>query len=526
LRERIELFRKTVSGMMLTLLLTSMLTLAFNVQPVKASGTIYIRTDGSIDPPDAPISTLDNVTYTLTGNITSSDDGIIVERDNIIIDGDGYTVQGTEKGTGLYLNDRKNITIKNMTTKTFEYGIYLYYSSHNSIVGNNITNNTDDIYLYVSSYNSISGNNITASNDIGIRPDFSSDNTISENNITNNHYGMLGSSSDNNTISENNITSNDIGIRPDFSFDNTIFGNNITNNGYGVFLSGSSNYNNISGNNIKDNDRGIYVLGSSNNIIHPNNFIKNTRQVYSDGSPNVWDNGYPSCGNYWSDYVGVDLYSGPYQNETGSDGIGDAPYVIDTYNRDNYPLMKPYPWDLHNIGVTYIGKVWEICFPPIILPLKTVVGLGFRLHINVFVMNYGDYSEVFNVTVYANITVIDTITNITLASGSSVVLNLTWDTTGFAKGNYTISAYAWPVQGETDTEHNWFTNGQVRVVTSGDVDGDGIVSMKDIYTELVLRFMRKPRDLGYSANSDINDDGIINMKDIYIAIIHFMQTDP
>jgi len=53
--------------MMLSLVLISTLTLALNIQPVKASGTIYIRADGSIDPPTAPISTDDNVTYTFTG---------------------------------------------------------------------------------------------------------------------------------------------------------------------------------------------------------------------------------------------------------------------------------------------------------------------------------------------------------------------------------------------------------------------------------------------------------------------------
>jgi hypothetical protein len=57
--------------------------------------------------------------------------------------------------------------------------------------------------------------------------------------------------------------------------------------------------------------------------------------------PNTWDNGYPSGGNYWSDNGGADSYSASYQNETGSDGIGDAPYVIDSNNTDRYPLMGP-----------------------------------------------------------------------------------------------------------------------------------------------------------------------------------------
>jgi len=64
---------------------------------------------------------------------------------------------------------------------------------------------------------------------------------------------------------------------------------------------------------------------------------------------NTWDDGYPSGGNYWSDYNGTDYYRGPHQNETGSDGIGDTPYIfintaINRANDDNvdrYPLMKP-----------------------------------------------------------------------------------------------------------------------------------------------------------------------------------------
>jgi hypothetical protein len=70
------------------------LLLAFNIKPAKGAwtGTVYIRADGSIYPLDAPIMTYDNLTYTLTENITSSDNGIIVERDNIILDGAGYTI--------------------------------------------------------------------------------------------------------------------------------------------------------------------------------------------------------------------------------------------------------------------------------------------------------------------------------------------------------------------------------------------------------------------------------------------------
>ena len=50
----------------------------------------------------------------------------------------------------------------------------------------------------------------------------------------------------------------------------------------------------------------------------------------------------PSGGNYWSDYAGADVKSGPNQDLPGSDGIGDTPYIIDVNNTDRYPLMNPY----------------------------------------------------------------------------------------------------------------------------------------------------------------------------------------
>jgi len=59
-------------------------------------------------------------------------------------------------------------------------------------------------------------------------------------------------------------------------------------------------------------------------------------------SINVWDDGYPSGGNYWSDHNDTDVYSGPHQNETGPDGISDIPYEIDRDNVDYYPLMSSY----------------------------------------------------------------------------------------------------------------------------------------------------------------------------------------
>jgi parallel beta-helix repeat protein len=288
--------------------------------------TVYIRADGSIDPPDAPISTVDCVTYTLTGNIYSGAYGIVVQRSNIIIDGAGYTVEGTGvvDSKGISLSELTNVTIKNTNIKRFYYCISFFRSSSSNIQVNNITNNgwLSGIWLEYSSNNSISGNNI-ANNWDGISLSHSSNNSISGNNITNNDRGIKLSYSDNNSIPGNNIANNGDGIELELSSGNSVSGNNITaNNNYGIYL---------------------YYLHSSDNIIYHNNFINNVYdQVYSGVSVNVWDDGYPSGGNYWSDYAGVDVKSGLNQDLPESDGIGDAPYIIDANNTDHYPLMNPY----------------------------------------------------------------------------------------------------------------------------------------------------------------------------------------
>jgi hypothetical protein len=83
---------------------------------------------------------------------------------------------------------------------------------------------------------------------------------------------------------------------------------------------------------------------ASNNSIYHNNFLDHNLRfdTIEEVYVGAWDDCYPSGGNYWSDYTGTDLYSGVYQNETGSDGIGDTPYVIDENNVDHYPLMHPW----------------------------------------------------------------------------------------------------------------------------------------------------------------------------------------
>src|SRR2546428_5094266 len=100
----------------------------------------------------------------------------------------------------------------------------------------------------------------------------------------------------------------------------------------------------VAANNISYTHIGMQITGTNQSAIYHNNFIQNDSQAYQSNTGITWDNGYPSGGNYWSNYAGVDNCSGPQQNICPSpDGIGDTPPSIDgTVYQDRYPLMKPF----------------------------------------------------------------------------------------------------------------------------------------------------------------------------------------
>ena len=121
---------------------------------------------------------------------------------------------------------------------------------------------------------------------------------------------------------------------------------------------------------------------------------------------------------------------------------------------------------------------------------RPVVGAGYTLPIKVTPMNVGNYMETFNVTVCVNAIAVGS-QNVTLTSGASTIITFIWNTTGFAKGNYTMSALASQVLGETDLTDNNRTNGWVLIAKAGDLGGsvgvtptffkcDGIVNWADV----------------------------------------------
>ncbi len=193
-------------------------------------------------------------------------------------------------------------------------------------------------------------NNIIWNNWCGISlQHHSAHNIIDNNSIMNNLNGISGELWSNSVIIGNTLKDNLLGIWiGPYSSHNTIAFNNINNHWSEGISMWQSSYNTLYGNNITDNNQGGHWAGivvgfSSHNQFFHNNIANEGKQIDVQGEAvNTWDDGYPSGGNYWSDYNGTDLYSGPYQNESGSDGIGDTSYIINEFNQDRYPLIEPW----------------------------------------------------------------------------------------------------------------------------------------------------------------------------------------
>lgn len=157
---------------------------------------------------------------------------------------------------------------------------------------------------------------------------------------------------------------------------------------------------------------------------------------------------------------------------------------------------------------------------------KNVVGQGLTLPMNVTVMNKGDFAENFGVTCYANTTTLGTQSVFDLSNGTSTTLTFNWNTSGFAYGNYTITACAEPVPNEADTQNNNLTLGWVWVGLQGDIQPPfGTIDMKDV-SYVARRFLCLPSDPLWDSNADVNGDGKIDMKDISTVARHFGEHYP
>jgi hypothetical protein len=183
-------------------------------------------------------------------------------------------------------------------------------------------------------------------------------------------------------------------------------------------------------------------------LFYHNNFVNYTYINTRSMEGLYWNLTYPIAGNYWSDYTGEDNYWGPDQNLPGPDGIGDAPYVIDSNNIDYYPLM--YPWTPQDIIA--ITNMW-FSEPPHYV--------GEPLGICVEVKNQGGYNITFSVNINYTTKIMSFpaegligTQNITLIPGESRTILFIW--TPQLPGTFNIIAYTSEIPCDITPENNMF----------------------------------------------------------------------
>ena len=306
----------TLSLFVASLLLVS-LALANFMPPIPDLPHICIKSDGTVEPSDAPIRRVGN-TFTLTRDLMK-ENVIEVQANNLIIDGGGHTIQGMAP-SGIIIYGRNSITIKNFTIREFNSGISIRYSYNIVITGNNFSGNDNGITLDYAVNNTILENIIIGNGDGILTFNDCDYNRIIRNQFTQNKYAGLwfeqpqDGTCDYNSIVQNTITQNTQEGAMCRSLSNSLFAaNTFGNNGYG-------NPDTVEG-------YGIFMSASGNTLYY-NNFLYNREQALDLGNNNAWDNS--AKGNYWSNYTGTDA---------NSDGVGDSSFMIERDSSDNHPLI-------------------------------------------------------------------------------------------------------------------------------------------------------------------------------------------
>jgi parallel beta-helix repeat protein len=290
------------------------------------------------------------------------------------------TITSSEIISGqMQVEDASSVNISFNVIQTFpgllgSNGIELVNSSDASIIGNVIKGFSTGIHVD-SDRVLVLANEVSECNAAievhAVNSPSAVDSMIAGNRLKNNLVG-IGIRATRSTIQRNHISgSSIIGISindvPDPSYV-TISDNTVVSNAEGIRVAYSLNVT-IESNIIRGNDIGVYLMKWRPNgfhLIYHNWFIDNAVQAIDSSTSTSWDNGYPSGGNHWSDYVGDDVYRGPLQDIPGPDGFGDIPRRVGPNGMDRYPFYAvPAPGAPRNLTAQAVG-------PDVVLSWETV----------------------------------------------------------------------------------------------------------------------------------------------------------
>ncbi|NLE06439.1 MAG: hypothetical protein GX638_16765, partial [Crenarchaeota archaeon] len=99
--------KKTISIIIVSVLLLGLIT-PLAIVLAEPINTITIKSDGSIDPVFAPVSTVDGITYILTSDFEGA---ILIEKNDIIFDGLNHILTGMETEYGVFISEGNRIVV-------------------------------------------------------------------------------------------------------------------------------------------------------------------------------------------------------------------------------------------------------------------------------------------------------------------------------------------------------------------------------------------------------------------------------
>ena len=293
---------------------------------------IILQTDGA---------TVRNLRLTNSGESHNDlDAGVQVRgRFNVVRDN---VIDNCLFGVDLQQSDHNVVRRNRISSKPFELGqrgdaIRLWYSFHNKITDNEISNVRDTVVWY-SADNTIARNTASHSR-YSLHFMYSRRNVVEANRYYNNAVGIFLMYSDGVEIRNNYIAHatgpTGVGIGLKETSDLIVADNEILYCASGVYIDVSpfqpDTTNRFDGNLIAYNGIGIRFLNDwTGNVFQQNQFVDNLTQIAVTGGKtanrNVWK------GNYWSDYEGFDR---------DADGSGDTPYELYAY-ADRLWQDEPY----------------------------------------------------------------------------------------------------------------------------------------------------------------------------------------
>jgi parallel beta-helix repeat protein len=313
--------------------------------------TIHIR-DNPTGGDCTSIGTWNNFTKTCTLN-TNVTQNIEINNNNITLDGNGYNVSYTSgpSGNGVQINQRRNVTVKNLTITKFSNGINLERSKNCSLINNNASFNERGINVLNSDHNILMNNTVQSNkNDEGIQ-------------LVTSLFGLLGHSDWNNLTNNSAFLNKHDGIQVILSQNNNLTNNSAFLNqqdGIDVALSQNNNLTNNSA--FLNQQDGIYMLGvvfvSQNNNLNMNNASFNMENgikleySYTNNLANNTANSNSEYGIKLDHSDNNNVASNTVMNNTGG-GISLDPPIQNLFYNNLFNNTK-------NFDVTSSSNKWNI----------------------------------------------------------------------------------------------------------------------------------------------------------------------